>query len=186
MELTEQAHEPHPSIVCWEFLLLINNILHSLFLVLLLRIHTFLRPRGLYRYFLPLFPISSATIVFFYSPFSKQIETKTYTKTKEGLYRAGTPGTSEPTKIYCPQLTANSEGRSGVVQVTSRLCLLHKRLFSDVGSRDKQTMTTISTMDGNGRSISGSRSESNTLERQDTILTIGKLKLRGKDDDLPQ
>ncbi|KUJ06261.1 voltage-gated potassium channel [Mollisia scopiformis] len=35
-------------------------------------------------------------------------------------------------------------------------------------------------------STGGSRSDSNTLERQDTVLTIGKFKLRGKTDDLPQ
>jgi hypothetical protein len=46
---------------------------------------------------------------------------------------------------------------------------------------------------GNGRAYSagrsltgGSRSDTYTLERQDTVLTIGMFKLRGKTDDLPQ
>jgi hypothetical protein len=39
---------------------------------------------------------------------------------------------------------------------------------------------------GIGRSWTGSRSENNTLEKTDTILTIGRLKFRGKTDDLPQ
>lgn len=30
------------------------------------------------------------------------------------------------------------------------------------------------------------KSQGTSLERQDTILTIGKLKLRGQTDDLPQ
>lgn len=41
----------------------------------------------------------------------------------------------------------------------------------------------------NGRNLTEAttnKSESEALERQDTILTIGKLKLRGQSDDLPQ
>lgn len=41
----------------------------------------------------------------------------------------------------------------------------------------------------NGRNLTEAttnKSESETLERQDTIITIGKLKLRGQSDDLPQ
>jgi len=41
----------------------------------------------------------------------------------------------------------------------------------------------------NGRSWTGlslTKSEENTLERTDTTITIGKLKLRGKTDDLPE
>lgn len=41
---------------------------------------------------------------------------------------------------------------------------------------------------GNGRAltVATTRSEGVTLERSDTVLTIGRLKLRGKTDDLPQ
>ncbi len=43
---------------------------------------------------------------------------------------------------------------------------------------------------GNGRSLSGGlsviRSEVSTLDRDDGIRMIGRLKLRGKTDDLPQ
>ncbi|CZR62243.1 related to potassium channel [Phialocephala subalpina] len=49
------------------------------------------------------------------------------------------------------------------------------------------------TSNGNGRTqtggrtlTGGSRSDGYSLERQDTVLTIGKFRLRGKTDDLPQ
>jgi potassium channel subfamily K, other eukaryote len=44
--------------------------------------------------------------------------------------------------------------------------------------------------DGNGRSLTGGlsliRSEASTFDRDEGIRMIGRLKLRGKTDDLPQ
>jgi potassium channel subfamily K len=52
-------------------------------------------------------------------------------------------------------------------------------------AEDKYNNTT-----GNGRSLSGGlsfiRSEASTFDREDGIRVIGRLKLRGKTDDLPQ
>lgn len=54
------------------------------------------------------------------------------------------------------------------------------------GNGTGRTATGGRTLTG-GRSLtSGSRSDGYSLERQDTVLTIGKFKLRGKTDDLPQ
>jgi hypothetical protein len=57
------------------------------------------------------------------------------------------------------------------------------------GREGKYAITVMadnSNTNGRAHTHSMSKSGGDTLERQETILTIGKLKLRGQDDDLPQ